>query len=100
MVSAVLQGLIGLVLIVLVRWAAQKREEKRKEPHPPGPPGLPLLGNLLDMPDSVAWMTYIHWGEKYSKLHVALQFELPKLMSMLQIQTSFASTYSAVTSSS
>lgn len=32
---------------------------------PPGPKKWPLLGNILDMPTSKEWLTFIEWGRTY-----------------------------------
>jgi hypothetical protein len=34
---------------------------------PPGPPGLPLVGNILDMPMEMEWLTFSRWGEQYGR---------------------------------
>jgi hypothetical protein len=34
---------------------------------PPGPPGLPLVGNILDMPMELEWLTFSRWGEQYGR---------------------------------
>ncbi|KZV73582.1 cytochrome P450 [Peniophora sp. CONT] len=41
-------------------------------PLPPGPPGLPLIGNVLDLPLSEPYKTYVEWGGKYGPImHVS-----------------------------
>ncbi|KAJ7837455.1 hypothetical protein B0H13DRAFT_2368123 [Mycena leptocephala] len=37
----------------------------RKSSLPPGPRGLPLLGNLLDVPKTQEWLTFIEMSRKY-----------------------------------
>ncbi|KAF9483149.1 cytochrome P450 [Pholiota conissans] len=58
-VFLLLTALIGLVILKLaVSWSKRPK-------YLPGPPRLPLIGNLLQMPESEAWVTYKKWGEKY-----------------------------------
>ncbi|KAJ3552901.1 hypothetical protein NM688_g3906 [Phlebia brevispora] len=37
-------------------------------PLPPGPRPLPLIGNLLDMPTSHEWFTFMRWGDIYGDI--------------------------------
>jgi len=32
---------------------------------PPGPPGYPIIGNVFDIPQDHAWLTYNEWAKKY-----------------------------------
>jgi hypothetical protein len=34
-------------------------------PLPPGPKRLPILGNLLDFPTELRWLTYNKWSKEY-----------------------------------
>ncbi|KAJ8081743.1 hypothetical protein PM082_007589 [Marasmius tenuissimus] len=37
-------------------------------PLPPGPKGLPLIGNVLDLPQTQAWLTFAKWAEEYGPI--------------------------------
>ncbi|KAJ7828242.1 cytochrome P450 [Mycena olivaceomarginata] len=53
-----------VVLVLLVcRYALRTQSNL---PLPPGPRKLPLLGNLLDMPSSLAWERYMQWSKTYN----------------------------------
>ena len=36
-------------------------------PLPPGPRRLPLIGNLLDMPSTYEWETYMQWAKDFGE---------------------------------
>ena len=38
-----------------------------KLPLPPGPRGLPFIGNVMDMPKSHEWYTFIQWSKKWGE---------------------------------
>ncbi|KAJ6466205.1 cytochrome P450 [Mycena sanguinolenta] len=41
-------------------------------PLPPGPPPYALIGNFLDLPTKLPWLTYTKWGRQYGDLvHVS-----------------------------
>ncbi|KAF7357541.1 O-methylsterigmatocystin oxidoreductase [Mycena sanguinolenta] len=41
-------------------------------PFPPGPPPRALIGNFLDLPTKLPWLTYTKWGNQYGDLvHVS-----------------------------
>lgn len=57
-----LTAVIGLLFVKLaMSWSKRPK-------YLPGPPRLPLIGNLLQMPESEAWVTYKKWGETYGAL--------------------------------
>ncbi|KAJ7221702.1 cytochrome P450 [Mycena pura] len=56
----------GAFLVALVSYVVQRRNLNSKLPLPPGPKKLPLIGNLLDMPSTFEWLTYMKWSKKYN----------------------------------
>jgi hypothetical protein len=44
------------------------RGRKSRRALPPGPRPLPLIGNLLDMPKTQAWLTYRAWTQQYGDI--------------------------------
>lgn len=53
---------VGLMAIIAMRLIATRL---RRPKYLPGPPRLPLVGNLFQMPESEAWVTYRKWAETY-----------------------------------
>src|SRR5712672_1875254 len=51
------------------------RKRRNALPFPPGPKALPLVGNIWDLPNKNAWLTYSHWGKKYGKYFPQLNRE-------------------------
>ncbi|KAJ6466262.1 cytochrome P450 [Mycena sanguinolenta] len=46
--------------------------QRRRLPFPPGPPPYALIGNFLDLPKELPWLTYTKWGMQYGDLiHVS-----------------------------
>ncbi|KZV72776.1 cytochrome P450 [Peniophora sp. CONT] len=62
-----LDAIAGLLMIAgILLWRRYRGTKTRRGlPLPPGPPGIPILGNLLDIPSSYEWVTYLDWGTKY-----------------------------------
>lgn len=56
--------LVSLGLFLLYRAFVGKNA---RAPLPPGPKGLPIIGNVLDMPKSFEWVTFIEWSRKWGK---------------------------------
>ncbi|KAK7061235.1 cytochrome P450 [Favolaschia claudopus] len=56
---------VGLPLLLV---AAVSFLRKPKAPFPPGPKPKPLIGNLFDVPTSLAWFTYTKWRKQYGDL--------------------------------
>ncbi|KAJ6466258.1 cytochrome P450 [Mycena sanguinolenta] len=40
---------------------------RRRLPFPPGPPPYALIGNFLDLPKELPWLTYTKWGMQYGQ---------------------------------
>ena len=53
----------GLVAFLWLAWSRRRRPGRL--PLPPGPPALPLIGNLLDYPKVLPWLTFRDMGRKY-----------------------------------
>jgi hypothetical protein len=41
--------------------------QQSRSSNPPGPKPLPLIGNLLDMPRTQEWKTFLRWKEQYGQ---------------------------------
>jgi len=54
---------LGAILFAILRIYSRSTRN-----YPPGPKGLPIIGNLLDVPTSAAWITYFQWSKKYGRL--------------------------------
>ncbi|KAF7357540.1 O-methylsterigmatocystin oxidoreductase [Mycena sanguinolenta] len=47
--------------------------QRRQLSFPPGPPPYPIIGNFLDLPTKLPWLTYTKWGIQYGDLvHVSV----------------------------
>jgi hypothetical protein len=62
--------LVGLVFGLGFVWLARgiiarARQNPHRLPLPPGPKGLPLLGNILQLPQTVPWEGYDKLCKEY-----------------------------------
>jgi hypothetical protein len=60
--------LAGVVAAALVFSVLKQQTSRRSLPLPPGPKPLPLIGNLLDIPKSMVWLTYQTWSKRYGDI--------------------------------
>jgi cytochrome P450 len=61
-----LRILLGAVFVVgLIRFFLRRRPSY---PLPPGPKPAPLIGNLLQLPQSLPWLHVYHWSKKYGPM--------------------------------
>ncbi len=67
----VIELFVLLASLVTLRalWDYRRR---RGRPYPPGPRPLPLIGNVLDIPKDVSWLTYTEFSKKYGTVIVFL----------------------------
>lgn len=69
-VSSPLFYLVTLLTSVLLLWvksAISRLEQRHSSVHPPGPKGLSIVGNVLDVPATSAWLVYEQWARTYGK---------------------------------
>jgi hypothetical protein len=50
---------------VLVKTILDRRSSTRGLPYPPGPKPKAIIGNMLDIPQSLPWLTYSDWAKRY-----------------------------------
>ncbi|KAJ7723504.1 cytochrome P450 [Mycena maculata] len=91
--SASLTVGLGLVLYGLYSW-----RNRLKLPLPPGPRKLPLLGNLLDIPSTHPWITYMLWSEEYNSdiIHLDIAGKSVVVLSSLNAVESLLEKRSAI----
>lgn len=60
-------SLVLFIAVVALLWAITTKKPKSQLPLPPGPKRRPIIGNLLDLPVTRPWETYLQWCDKYSE---------------------------------
>ncbi|KAF7323866.1 O-methylsterigmatocystin oxidoreductase [Mycena kentingensis (nom. inval.)] len=62
-------GLTGVAIKALATW----RSSTRGLPYPPGPKPKFLIGNMLDIPQTLPWLTYADWAKQYGDImHITI----------------------------
>ncbi|KAJ7019331.1 cytochrome P450 [Mycena alexandri] len=62
-------GITGVVLKAVL----DRRNSTRGLPYPPGPKAKPVIGNMLDIPQSLPWLTYADWAKRYGDImHITI----------------------------
>jgi hypothetical protein len=59
-ILALVLSLVALGSILFVM-----RRSRSRLPLPPGPKPLPIVGNVLDMPPEMEWLTFTEWGKRF-----------------------------------
>lgn len=68
MPSSIMLTVIGVATIFLVSLLVKLHLPGSSLRLPPGPRGLPLLGNVLQMPKSHAYLLWQEWSKKYGPI--------------------------------
>ncbi|KAI9441889.1 cytochrome P450 [Lactarius indigo] len=55
-------------LFLYLLFAFRDHKRRRGLPYPPGPKPWPIIGNLLDSPKQLPWITYAEMSKKYSDI--------------------------------
>ncbi|KAJ6553092.1 cytochrome P450 [Mycena capillaripes] len=73
------------VVALWLGWCYSKRPRSQL-PLPPGPRKIPFLGNLLGMPSTFEWETYMEWSKKYNSdvLHLNVAGKSLLILSSMQ----------------
>lgn len=64
--------------VALGTWSLMKAS-RPKLPYPPGPKGRPLIGNLLDMPQELDWLTYHRMGQEHGTCSQTINSRVQRL---------------------
>ncbi|KAF7350440.1 O-methylsterigmatocystin oxidoreductase [Mycena venus] len=58
---------------VLLKTILDRRNFTRGLPYPPGPKPKPIIGNALDIPPTLPWLTYSDWAKHYGDImHITI----------------------------
>lgn len=59
--------LVAAVVLGLLAVYRSSKTNAKSLRLPPGPPRLPLIGSILHLPTSLAWLTYAKWSRQYGE---------------------------------
>ncbi|KAJ6590626.1 cytochrome P450 [Mycena vulgaris] len=66
-------AVVGITGVVLKTILDRTRSATRGLPYPPGPKAKPIIGNMLDIPQTLPWLTYSEWAKRYGDImHVTI----------------------------
>ncbi|KAJ6631104.1 cytochrome P450 [Mycena sp. CBHHK59/15] len=58
---------------VVVKTFFDRRRRNGGLPYPPGPKPKPVIGNMLDIPQALPWLTYSEWAKRYGNImHITI----------------------------
>ncbi|KAI0729067.1 cytochrome P450 [Fomitopsis betulina] len=61
-------NVVYLLLACVILGFVVALRRSRSGSAPPGPPGLPFIGNLLDLPTSLPWITFAQWSARWGNI--------------------------------
>lgn len=64
-------NVVYLLLACVILGFVVALRRSRSGSAPPGPPGLPFIGNLLDLPTSLPWITFAQWSARWGEYHAS-----------------------------
>jgi hypothetical protein len=68
LLHAVSPYVAGTIAAALAYAILRCQAARRSLPLPPGPKPLPIVGNLFDLPQGKAWLTYRAWHDRYGDI--------------------------------
>jgi hypothetical protein len=68
LLSAASPYVVGTIAAALVYAILRRQTAHGSLPLAPGPKPLPVVGNLFDIPQGKAWLTYRDWHDRYGDI--------------------------------